>query len=243
MSHPTTATDLVERYAALREQIDTLGEHYGRDRCDLELLAVSKTRTSAEIRACAAVGQRQFAENYLQEALVKIEECAELLLTWHFIGRIQRNKTREIAGNFSWVHTVDRPQIAQRLHDQRPRSLGPLNVCIQVNLDGAENKGGVSEQQLPELARVISGFDGLRLRGLMTIPEPVDDLTHQRQPYRRLAQLRDQLAREWPGLDTLSMGMSADMEAAIAEGATLLRIGTALFGPRVQATAKTGSVN
>ncbi|RLA10871.1 MAG: YggS family pyridoxal phosphate-dependent enzyme [Gammaproteobacteria bacterium] len=232
MSLPSTDVSLGSRYRALQQTIARLAEQYEREPARVQLLAVSKTRSSVEIRDCAVAGQLQFAENYLQEALVKIDDCADLPLTWHFIGRIQRNKTRDIASNFSWVHTVDRPQIAQRLHDQRPPELGPLNVCIQVNLDGASNKGGIQEQEVPELAAVVMALDRLQLRGLMTIPEPADNLASQRQPYRRLAALLQELARDYPGVNTLSMGMSADMEAAIAEGTTLLRIGTALFGPR-----------
>ncbi|RLA06190.1 MAG: YggS family pyridoxal phosphate-dependent enzyme [Gammaproteobacteria bacterium] len=232
MSLPSTDVSLGSRYRALQQTIARLAEQYEREPARVQLLAVSKTRSSVEIRDCAVAGQLQFAENYLQEALVKIDDCADLPLTWHFIGRIQRNKTRDIASNFSWVHTVDRPQIAQRLHDQRPPELGPLNVCIQVNLDGASNKGGIQEQEVPELAAAVMALDRLQLRGLMTIPEPADNLASQRQPYRRLAALLQELARDYPGVNTLSMGMSADMEAAIAEGTTLLRIGTALFGPR-----------
>jgi len=232
MIDPTTAVGIAGRYDALLQRIAELAARYRCDSSNLAMLAVSKTRSSVEVRECAALGQRQFAENYLQEALVKINDCADLPLIWHFIGRIQRNKTRDVAGHFSWAHTLDRPQIAQRLHDQRPPALEPLNVCIQVNLDGAPNKGGVTEQQVPELAAMVMGLDRLRLRGLMTIPEPGDSLASQRQPYRRLADLLQRLAADYPSMDTLSMGMSADMEAAIAEGATLLRIGTALFGPR-----------
>lgn len=230
MSDPTTAEGLATRLNGLRQTINSLARRYGVDAA--QLLAVSKTRTSGEIRACAALGQRQFAENYLQEALGKIADCGDLSLTWHFIGRIQTNKTRPIASHFDWVHTLDRPKIAQRLHDQRPPKAGPLNVCLQVNLDDAPNKGGVSPAQLPELLATVKKLDRLTLRGLMTIPEPADSLVSQRQPYRQLADLLERMSGVCPGMDTLSMGMSADMEAAIAEGATLLRIGTALFGPR-----------
>lgn len=232
MSHPTTTVDIAGHFNALKESIARLGLNYGRDTANVHLLAVSKTRSSAEIRECVAAGQRQFAENYLQEALKKIIECADLELTWHFIGRVQRNKTRDLATHFAWVHTLDRPDIAKRLHDQRPPNLDPLNVCIQVNLDGSDNKGGISVEQLPQLAKTIAGMNRLRLRGLMTIPEATDDLASQRRPYRQLAELLQDLVPGHPAMDTLSMGMSGDMEAAIAEGATLLRIGTALFGPR-----------
>ena len=232
MSYPTTSVDLAGRFNDLQASIARLGLDYGRDSANLQLLAVSKTRSSAEIRECAAAGQRQFAENYLQEALRKIIECADLGLTWHFIGRVQRNKTRDLAAHFAWVHTLDRPEIAKRLHDLRPPILAPLNVCIQVNLDGSDNKGGIGVEQVPQLAHAIAGLNRLRLRGLMTIPEASDNLASQRRPYRQLAELLQKLVPEHPAMDTLSMGMSADMEAAIAEGATLLRIGTALFGPR-----------
>ncbi len=234
MSHPTTAATLADRFTGLQQSISQLARRYERNPAELALLAVSKGHGAAAIRQCALAGQRAFAENYLQEALAKITECAGLPLTWHFIGHIQRNKTRDIATHFAWVHTVDRPQIAERLNNQRPGEAEPLNVCIQVNLDGAPGKGGVSELQLPELAKWVVAQQRLRLRGLMTIPEPTSDLQSQRSPYRQLAELFHQLAKKYPGLDTLSMGMSADMEAAIAEGATSLRIGTALFGPRLK---------
>ena len=182
----------------------------------------------------AAAGQTCFGENYVQEAVVKLTALTALRLEWHFIGPIQTNKTRAIAEHFAWVHSVDRLKIAERLSAQRPAGLPPLNVCLQINLDHAASKQGCAPQQAAELAAAIAPLPGLRLRGLMTIPTPQPDFSSQRQAFAQLRQLRDALnAREFGvHLDTLSMGMSADLEAAIAEGTTLVRVGTALFGPR-----------
>ncbi len=220
------------RVANLNRQLEEFALRYGREPDQLVLLAVSKTRSAEEIRRCYGLGQERFAENYLQEALEKIAHCADLPIEWHFIGRVQRNKTREIASRFDWVHTVDRELIARRLHEQRPDHLPPLNICIQVNLDRSESKAGVTQESLPALLESIRQMGRLSLRGLMTIPEPAVTLEQQRRPYRQLAGLFQQCAPAGEQWDTLSMGMSGDMEAAIAEGATLLRIGTALFGPR-----------
>ncbi|PZQ36493.1 MAG: YggS family pyridoxal phosphate-dependent enzyme, partial [Ectopseudomonas oleovorans] len=196
---------------------------------DIGLLAVSKTKPAEAIREAHAAGLRDFGENYLQEALEKQTQLADLPLIWHFIGPIQSNKTRPIAEHFDWVHSVDRLKIAQRLSEQRPAHLPALNICLQVNISGEDSKSGCSPEELTALARAVVALPNLRLRGLMAIPEPTDDVAAQHAAFARLRQLRDELALN---LDTLSMGMSHDLEAAIAEGATWVRIGTALFGAR-----------
>ena len=181
-----------------------------------------------------AAGERAFGENFLQEALDKIaalKDCAPGI-EWHFIGPLQSNKTRPIAENFDWVHSVDRLKIAQRLSEQRPADMPPLNICIQVNVSGEASKSGCSPQELPALAHAVAGLPGLRLRGLMTIPEPASTDDEQRRPLRALRELADRLRADGLALDTLSMGMSADLDAAVAEGATMVRIGTAIFGER-----------
>jgi pyridoxal phosphate enzyme (YggS family) len=208
----------------------------GRAQDSVRLLAVSKTFPAEAVLAAMNAGQRAFGENYLQEALDKIEAVAQAApdtpVEWHFIGPIQSNKTRPIASHFAWVHTVDRFKIAQRLSEQRPPELGPLNVCLQVNISGEESKSGASEAGLPELARQVAGLPNLRLRGLMAIPEPESDPARQRAPFARLRQLAEQLRSDGIDVDTLSMGMSGDLEAAVAEGATIVRIGSAIFGAR-----------
>jgi pyridoxal phosphate enzyme (YggS family) len=198
------------------------------------LLAVSKTFDAHAVRAAHAAGCRAFGENYVQEALAKIEALADLRagLEWHLIGPLQSNKTREVAAAFDWVHTVDRLKVAERLSAQRPAAMAPLNVCVQVNVSGEASKSGVSPQDLPALARAVSALPKLRLRGLMSIPEPVEGFDAQRTAHRRLRALYQALCADGLPLDTLSMGMSADLEAAIAEGATMVRIGSALFGAR-----------
>lgn len=182
----------------------------------------------------ADAGMRRFGENYLQEALEKIAALQELDLEWHFIGPIQSNKTRPIAEHFDWVHSVDRLKLARRLSEQRPAGLPPLNICLQVNVSGEQSKSGITLQELPALAQEVATLPRLRLRGLMAIPAPAAGLEAQRQPFRQMRFALEQLIAEGLELDTLSMGMSGDLEAAIAEGATLVRIGTALFGPRPQ---------
>ncbi len=200
------------------------------------LIAVSKTFGPDAVIAAADAGQRAFGENYLQEALDKklaiSEARPDLALEWHFIGPIQSNKTRPIAENFDWVHAVDREKIAQRLSDQRPADLPPLQICLQVNVSGEDSKSGVSPDDLLPLARAVSVMPHLQLRGLMAIPEPTEDAERQRAPFIQLRQLAQQLREAGIDTDTLSMGMSADMVAAIAEGATMVRIGTAIFGQR-----------
>ncbi|WP_444815668.1 YggS family pyridoxal phosphate-dependent enzyme [Stutzerimonas frequens] len=200
-----------------------------RDAATVGLLAVSKTQPAAAIREAFAAGLRDFGENYLQEALDKQVELDDLPLIWHFIGPIQSNKTKAIAEHFDWVHSVDRLKIAQRLSDQRPATLPPLNVCLQVNVSGEASKSGCAPQELGPLAEAVAAMPQLRLRGLMCIPAPTEDPAEQRAAFARLRLLRDELALD---LDTLSMGMSQDLKAAIAEGATWVRIGTALFGAR-----------
>lgn len=220
---------IAENIAKVRERIREAAQASQRDSATIGLLAVSKTKPAAAIREAHAAGVRDFGENYLQEALGKQLELADLDLTWHFIGPIQSNKTKPIAEHFAWVHSVDRLKIAERLAAQRPVGLPPLNICLQVNVSGEASKSGCTPEELPALAQAVAQLPQLRLRGLMTIPEPSDDPAEQHAAFARLRELRDRLD---PGLDSLSMGMSHDLEAAIAEGATWLRIGTALFGAR-----------
>ncbi|WP_213908768.1 YggS family pyridoxal phosphate-dependent enzyme [Stutzerimonas nitrititolerans] len=221
----TIANNIAKVAARIREAAQAAG----RDPDTVGLLAVSKTQPAEAIREANGAGLSDFGENYLQEALEKQADLADLALTWHFIGPIQSNKTRAIAEHFDWVHSVDRLKIAQRLSEQRPAELPPLNVCLQVNVSGEASKSGCAPQDVAELARAIATLPNLRLRGLMAIPEPTDDRAEQHAAFARLRQLQQTLALE---LDTLSMGMSQDLEAAIAEGATWVRIGTALFGAR-----------
>jgi len=214
---------------AVRVRIAAAAQAAGRAPDAVELLAVSKTFGVDAIRAAAAAGQLAFGESYVQEALDKIAALADLSLTWHFIGPLQRNKTRAVAEHFDWVHGVERAIIAQRLNDARPATRPPLNVCVQVNVSGEASKSGVTPADLPALAQAVAQLPRLRLRGLMAIPAPGADPGRQRAQLRLLRQLRDSL--DMP-LDTLSMGMSDDLEAAIAEGATIVRVGSALFGRR-----------
>lgn len=194
------------------------------------VLAVSKTKPAADIMQAYIAGQRHFGENYVQEALGKQAELSAFDITWHFIGPIQANKTKAIACHFDWVHSVDRLKIAQRLSEQRPPSLPPLQVCLQVNISQERSKSGIMLQDLSALIAAVEGLPRLRLRGVMTVPEPEQDVALQRLPFRMLYQAVEQLNR--PELDTFSMGMSDDLDAAIAEGSTLVRIGSALFGAR-----------
>lgn len=199
---------------------------------DILVVAVSKTRTAAEIRLAHACGLVHFGENYLQEALPKMDALADLGLVWHFIGPIQSNKTNLIAQRFDWVHSVDREKIARRLNEQRPGELPPLQVCLQVNISGERSKSGIDVEALPELVRTVLTLPRLQLRGLMAIPAAETEPERQRETFSRVRAALNQLQALAPDMDTLSMGMSADMESAIAEGATLIRIGTAVFGPR-----------
>jgi PLP dependent protein len=208
----------------------------GRAPEDVALLAVSKTFGPDAVLEAMAAGQRAFGENYLQEAIDKIAAVAQAApgtpVEWHFIGPIQSNKTRPIATHFAWVHSVDRLKVAQRLSEQRPPELGPLNICLQVNVSGEETKSGITEAELPELARAVTALPNLRLRGLMAIPEPENDPAKQREPFARLRELAERLRADGIAIDTLSMGMSSDLEAAVAEGATIVRVGSAIFGAR-----------
>ncbi|MBE2293818.1 MAG: YggS family pyridoxal phosphate-dependent enzyme [Phycisphaerales bacterium] len=224
--------DLAARLQAVLAQIRIAEQRFHRPSGAVRLLAVGKTQPAAAIAALAAAGQRDFGENYLQEALDKMSELAALELKWHFIGPVQANKTRGIAEHFAWVHSVDRLKIAERLSAQRPDHLPPLNVCLQVNIDREASKQGLDEAEVIEIAHAVAALPRLRLRGLMAIPAPATQLTDQRRPFARLREISEQLTATGLALDTLSMGMSDDLDAAIAEGATLVRIGTALFGPR-----------
>lgn len=202
----------------------------------VRLLAVSKTFGADDVIAAADAGQGAFGESYLQEALDKQASIAslrpDLHLEWHFIGPVQSNKTRAIAANFSWVHALDRLKIAQRLSEQRPPELPPLQLCLQVNISGEASKSGVRPEELPALAAAVRDLPNLQLRGLMAIPEPAAEFEKQRQPFARLRQLAESLREQGFAIDTLSMGMSADLRAAIVEGATIVRVGTAIFGQR-----------
>ncbi len=229
-------SSISDNLQAVRERIATAARDAGRDPRKIDLLAVSKTFGADAVIDAARAGQQAFGENYLQEALDKIAAVRaalpDLLLEWHFIGPIQSNKTRPIAEHFDWVHSVDREKIAQRLSEQRPAHLPPLNICLQVNIDGEASKSGVTPSEVINLAQRVSSLPRLKLRGLMAIPEPFSDMTKQRAPFRQLRLLSDSLRERGIALDTLSMGMSADLMAAIAEGATIVRIGTAIFGQR-----------
>lgn len=217
---------------AVRGRIERAARLAGRQSRDIALLAVSKTFPAEYIAQACAAGQREFGENYVQEAVEKITLLAGLPLEWHFIGPIQSNKTGLIAQHFQWVHSVERERIAQRLNAARPPGLPPLNVCIQINVSGEAGKSGVAPGEEAALADAIARLPRLRLRGLMTIPEPSPDAALRRRRFARLRELKDALAARGYPLDTLSMGMSDDLEAAIAEGATLVRVGTAIFGKR-----------
>ncbi len=195
-------------------------------------MAVTKTFGPEAIRDAHAAGQRDFGESYAQEALEKMQALADLPIVWHFIGPVQSNKTRPIAESFDWVHAIDRLKIAERLSAQRPAGRPPLQVCIEVNVSGEASKAGVAPEAAPALAAMVVRLPNLRLRGLMTIPEPTPDAALQRRRFEQLRALRDALNRDGCGLDTLSMGMSDDFETAIAAGATMVRVGTAIFGPR-----------
>jgi pyridoxal phosphate enzyme (YggS family) len=216
----------------VRERIDSAARRAGRDPATVRLLAVSKQQDVNAIRALNAAGQSEFGENYVQEALPKIAALHDSAVTWHYIGQAQANKSRAIAEHFAWVHTIDRERIARRLSEQRPHHAPPLDVLLQVRLDASPAKGGVAPEELESLASTVATLPRLRLRGLMCLPEPRDDLEDQRRPFRRLRELLDGLNDRGHRLDALSMGMSGDLEAAILEGATIVRVGTSLFGAR-----------
>ena len=219
---------------ACQKRIDSACHATGRAKNCAHLMAVSKTFPVAAIREAFAAGQRVFGESYLQEALPKLEQLADLAIEWHFIGPLQSNKTRQIATHFDWVHSVAREKIAQRLSEQRPSGLPPLQVCLQVNVSGEASKGGVEPDAALALAQVIAALPNLQLRGFMAIPEPGLSLPAQRSRFRQVAALLDAAKAAGLPLDTLSMGMSDDLEAAILEGATMVRVGTAIFGTRQQ---------
>jgi len=224
---------------AISDNLQTIGaklkkfmQQYHRTGNEVKLLAVSKRHSTDSIREAYEAGQKAFGENYVQELLDKNEQLDDLDVEWHFIGPLQSNKTKKIAKVANWVHTIDRLKIAQRLNNQRPENLGPLSVCIQVNISDEESKSGVAEDQLLILAQEIIKLPNLKLRGLMAIPAPENNFTKQREIFARVAAIQRSLNNKGFELDTLSMGMSNDMEAAIAEGATIVRIGTAIFGAR-----------
>lgn len=222
--------ELPQRLARVRQRLREAEQRAGRPAGAAKLLAVGKTWPADVLALAYAEGQRDFGENYLQEALAKQDELAGLEIVWHFIGPIQSNKTRPLAERFDWVHGVDRLKIAQRLSEQRPEGLPPLNVCLQVNVSGEPSKAGVSLAELRPLAETVALLPRLRLRGLMAIPAPCADFAVQRLPFRLLREALENLGLQ--GLDTLSMGMSDDLESAVLEGATWVRVGTAIFGAR-----------
>lgn len=217
---------------AVHERIARAALSAGRSACDIGLIAVSKTFPAEIIAAAHAEGQRAFGENYVQEAVDKIASLSHLSLEWHFIGPVQSNKTRAIAEHFDWVHSIEREKIAVRLNEARPAELPPLEVCIQINVSGENSKSGAAPGSEFALAQAIRALPRLRLRGLMAIPEPTPDAALQRRRFALLRRLKDEITANGIALDTLSMGMSDDLEAAIAEGATMVRVGTAIFGHR-----------
>ena len=227
-----TGIAIPENITKLTDRIRNAAENNHRDANTITLLAVSKTQPGTAIRAAAAAGITHVGENYLQEALDKMTTLADLPLCWHFIGPIQSNKTRSIAEHFDWVHSVDRLKIARRLSEQRPPQMPPLQVCLQVNISGEPSKSGIQPGELAQLAAAVDELPALRLRGLMAIPAASTDTVIQRQAFAQLRHCLEALQTTLPGLDTLSMGMSADLESAIAEGSTIVRIGTGIFGHR-----------
>ncbi|MFM1604185.1 MAG: YggS family pyridoxal phosphate-dependent enzyme [Porticoccaceae bacterium] len=227
--------DQSDKITALQLRLTLAAAEAQRPASEVTLLAVSKTRTPEQVKHAVDCGLTSFGENYLQEALKKVAALKSLALDWHFIGPIQSNKTRQIAENFAWVHSIDRLKIAQRLSAQRPTNMPPLNVCLQVNIDNEPTKAGFGSSELLQLVTEIARLPNLRLRGLMTIPEVRTDIQEQRIPFYQLGKLKDEINESLDNsqkLDTLSMGMSADLEAAILEGATIVRVGTDIFGPR-----------
>ncbi|WP_100639246.1 YggS family pyridoxal phosphate-dependent enzyme [Marinobacter salexigens] len=231
-------SSIADNLGSVTRRIQKATLQAGRKPGSVSLLAVSKTRSAQELREAVSAGQLAFGESYLQEALDKIAELRDLTaIDWHFIGPVQSNKTRQIASAFSWVHSVDRLKVARRLSEQRETGLPPLNICLQVNINNEPSKSGCRPDELPELASQVSQLPGLRLRGLMAIPDPGQTESALKESFRNLANLLKELQLRYPEagpLDTLSMGMSGDLETAIAEGATCVRIGTAIFGERSQ---------
>ena len=225
--------NIEKNLTSIRATITTAARACGRSTESIQLLAVSKKKPADDIRVAYACGQRDFGENYLQEALQKQHDLQDLDISWHFIGAIQSNKTRNIAEAFDWVHCIDRLKIATRLSEQRPAGLAPLNVCIQVNIDHEASKAGIDLDAVTDLALAMSTLPGIRLRGLMAIPAPREDYAQQCQAFARLADALASLQQQGLDCDTLSIGMTQDMDAAIAQGSTLVRIGTAIFGERL----------
>lgn len=223
---------IADNLQAVQARISSAAAAAGRSADSVRLLAVSKTMPLTRIIEAAEAGQVAFGENYVQEGIDKLMACSGRALEWHFIGPLQSNKSRPVAENFDWVHTIDRLKIAQRLSAQRPARMAPLQVCVQVNVSGEASKSGCAPEEALTLCRSVTALPGLQLRGLMAIPEPSDNLAAQRAPCRRLRQIYENIQASGLALDTLSMGMSHDLEAAIAEGATIVRIGTAIFGER-----------
>jgi len=230
-------TDIKKRLQSIHNVIEQTKIDVDRSQEQVRLLAVSKTWQADIVRTAANAGQIEFGENYLQEALTKIEALNDLTLTWHFIGPIQSNKTKDIASHFGWVQSVDRLKIAKRLNQQRPDDFLPLQICIQINIDDETSKAGIKATELFEFAEQITSFDKLNLRGLMFIPTKTNDPAQQAATFQKAKALFDQLQLQYPAVDTLSMGMTADMQAAIAAGSTMIRVGTGLFGQR-NTTAK-----
>jgi len=228
----TQSANIAANLQQINTRIDEICQQYHRNSNDIRLLAVSKTKPAEDIRSAFNAGQRCFGENYLQEALQKIQALHDLPIEWHFIGSIQSNKTRELAEHFSWIHSVDRLKIARRLSEQRPESMPPLNICLQVNISEESSKSGLLLNELDALVAEVVQLPNISLRGLMAIPAKADTLAAQRAIFNKIYLALQTLQKMHPELDTLSMGMSNDMEAAIAEGSTILRIGTAIFGAR-----------
>ena len=229
---------IAQHLEEVHQRIAKAAQSASRDAASVTLLAVSKTFPADDVRAAFDAGQRAFGENYVQEGIAKIAALGDLRgdIEWHFIGPLQSNKTKLVAEQFDWVHSIDRLKIAERLSAQRPEGTPALNVCIQVNVSGEASKSGVEPDEATALAHAVAALPGLRLRGLMAIPEPADTLDAQRAPHVRLRELMNTLRADGLELDTLSMGMSADLEAAVIEGATIVRIGTAIFGARTYTT-------
>ncbi len=229
---PCDKSTIATNLAFIQQQILTFCQKYKKNADSIHLLAVSKTKPAEDIRNAYLAGQTRFGENYLQEALKKINTLSNIPIEWHFIGAIQSNKTRELAENFLWIHSVDRLKIAQRLSQQRPISLPPINICLQINISGETTKSGFSLVDIESVAREINSLPNIKLRGLMAIPAKTTSMHEQRETFARMNHAFRELQKQIPQIDTLSMGMSNDMEAAIAEGSTLLRIGRAIFGER-----------
>ena len=223
---------IADNLQAVQARISNAAAAVGRSPGSVRLLAISRPRPLAWVLDAAEAGQRAFGENYVQEGIDKIAAVSGRNLEWHFIGPLQSNKTKPVAEHFDWVHPIDRLKIAERLSAQRPAYLAPLQVCVQINVSGEASKSGCAPDEALALCRAVAALPGLQLRGLMAIPEPTDDLQAQRIPFRKLRELREQICAAGLPLDTLSMGMSHDLEAAVAEGATIVRIGTAIFGER-----------